>query len=160
MQKKSFKRALGFGVAAAAWVGVLFFFSGQTGSDSGALSEIVTRILFGWLVERGWSFRGLHILTRKLAHFGIFAVEGGLLGFALLSAMRARFAVPLTMLACCVMATLNELHQTQVAGRVYSVVDIFIDSAGSVAGLIVAAILYAICTAKRSKVKKYITMGD
>lgn len=160
MRKKSIRRTIGFGVAAVAWVGVLFFFSGQTGTDSGALSKRVTEILFGWLIRRGWSFEGLHILTRKLAHFGIFAVEGGLLGFSLLSAMRARWAVPLTALACGAMAVLNELHQTQVDGRMYSRLDIGIDFCGAMIGLIFAAILYAICTAKRNKVRKYITTGD
>ena len=55
MQNHDRRSAAIYGLLAAAWVGVLFFFSGQSGEASGALSGRLTEILFGWLIDRGVS---------------------------------------------------------------------------------------------------------
>ena len=150
--------AIAYGLCAAAWLIVLFFFSGQTGTDSGQLSRKVTRLLFGWLIERGASFYRLHIFVRKLAHFGIFAVEGWLLGSALIRCMRVRKAAVLTALGCACIAGLNELHQLTSPGRSGELRDVLIDTGGALLGLAFAVVVWhAFSAFKRRKAKKYIT---
>ena len=41
--------ALIFGILAAAWIGVLFYFSGQSGAESGSLSLKLAKKLLEWL---------------------------------------------------------------------------------------------------------------
>lgn len=160
MQNRDGRKALRFGLAAAAWLGVLFFFSGQTGTDSGELSGRVTRMLFGWLVDRGVEFEWLHHLVRKGAHFAIFAVEGFLTGMALLHAMRMRWAAMLTVAGCGAIAVLNELHQMTAEGRACNAADMAIDTCGAAAGLLLAvAVLHAFSATKR-KATKYNMTGD
>lgn len=142
MRNHDGRTAAVYGACAAAWVGLMFFFSGQSGAESGSLSEAVTRWLFGWMIERGADFDTLHLLTRKLAHAGIFAVEGWLAGMALLHLVDAKRAFLLTLFWCAAMAVLNELHQTMAAGRVCSVRDMGIDTCGAAAGLLLAVVVW------------------
>ena len=145
-----------FAAAAIAWIGVLFFFSGQVGEDSSALSGGVTQLLFGWLLDWGMDFDLLHHCVRKAAHFGIFAVEGCLMGMALLNGLKRRTAVLLTGVGCALLSVLNELHQMQAAGRVCSVADMAIDFCGALTGLAAAAaILHAFSAFRRRMAKKY-----
>jgi len=144
MQNHNGRRAVCFGIAALLWVGVLFFFSGQSGEESGALSGSVTELLFGWLIDLGADARMLELLLRKGAHMTIFAIEGFLMGMSLLHAMRRRSALAATAAGCAVMAVLNELHQLTSAGRSCSVIDMLIDSSGALLGLLAsAAVLHA-----------------
>lgn len=152
------RTAIFYGLGAAAWLCVLFWFSGQSGSESGALSERVARLLFGWLADRGVSFDFLHTLTRKLAHFGAFAVEGWLLGSALLRLTSKGRAAKLTGFGCGMIAVLNELHQTMSVGRSCDVRDMLIDTCGALIGLAFAvAVLHAF---SKLQSKNTETIGD
>ena len=93
MQTPKPKIAAVYGVLSAAWIGVLFFFSGQSGEESGRLSERLTRWLFGALIERGADAAQLEHLLRKAAHFSIFAVAGFLICMTP-SAAAARRKIP------------------------------------------------------------------
>ena len=90
MQTPKPKIAAVYGVLSAAWIGVLFFFSGQSGEESGRLSERLTRWLFGAFIERGADAAQLEHLLRKAAHFSIFAVAGFLICMTLLHLLRRR----------------------------------------------------------------------
>ena len=144
MQKKRRSRAtVLLWLAAIAWVAVLFFFSGQTGAESGALSMRVTRFLlriFPWLP---WTAEALNPVLRKLAHFGIFAVEGLLLTSAVLTTLRRRPAlgVVLACAVCAGMAALNHNHQSFMDGRSCELRDVLIDSGGAAAGALVASLV-------------------
>ncbi len=144
MQKKRRSRAtVLLWLAAIAWVAVLFFFSGQTGAESGALSMRVTRFLlriFPWLP---WTAEALNPVLRKLAHFGIFAVEGLLLTSAVLTTLRRRpvLGVVLACAVCAGMAALNEFHQSFMDGRSCELRDVLIDSGGAAAGALVASLV-------------------
>lgn len=142
MRNHDGRAAAVYGACAAVWIGLMFYFSGQSGAESGSLSEAVTRWLFGWMIERGADFDKLHALTRKLAHAGIFAVEGWLAGMALLQRMNAKRAAVLTLVWCAAVAVLNELHQTTASGRVCSVADMVIDTCGAAAGLLFAVVVW------------------
>ena len=144
MHRKRGSRALApLWLAAIAWVAVLFFFSGQTGAESGELSMQVTRLLlklFPWLP---WTAEALHPVVRKLAHFGIFAVEGALLSAAMMVTLRRKpgLGAALACALCAGMAALNEYHQSFMEGRSCELRDMLIDSGGAVAGALAAALL-------------------
>ena len=152
MQNHSRKRASIFGLASAAWIGVLFFFSGQSGEASGELSQKLTQFLFGWWIDRGADALQLEHVLRKLAHAGIFAVAGFLLAMMLTSLLPSRRALATTFLVCATLAVANELHELGVPARTCSPVDMLIDSAGALGGLLcAAAVLHVFSPARRKK---------
>ena len=117
MQTPKPKIAAVYGVLSAAWIGVLFFFSGQSGEESGRLSERLTRWLFGALIERGADAAQLEHLLRR------------------------RGAVWAALAAGCVLAAANELHQTLPEGRSCQFTDMLIDASGAALGLTAAALI-------------------
>lgn len=147
--------AAGYALAAVAWTGVLFWFSGQSGAESSELSSKLALWLFDGLLKRGVDFKTLHIFLRKMAHFGAFAVEGWLLGSALLRVLPKKCAALITSIACACAAVLNELHQTLSEGRSCEVRDMLIDTAGAMLGLAFAVVLlHAFSKLRSRKAKK------
>lgn len=135
------RRAVLFGCLSAAWIGVLFFFSGQSGEASGGLSEWFTQLLFSPLIRWGLNADKLEFMLRKMAHFGIFAVAGFLVGMLFMHMLRRGWAIFSTLILSVGLAITNELHQTLSVGRSCSVRDMCIDSLGAVCGLIAAVVL-------------------
>ena len=70
------RAALVFGVLAVAWIGVLFYFSGQSGAESGGLSLKLAKKLMEWFPTIPMPLDDFHHVLRKLAHMGIFGVQG------------------------------------------------------------------------------------
>ena len=154
MQKKpNLKAILIFWILALGWGGMLFFFSGQNANESGRLSAWFTGIVFRIFPEIPLEFEVLHLYIRKAAHFSIFALEGFLLGAAMMLSFRwKRLAGFMAAAGCAGMAVLNELHQTMAIGRSCEVRDMIIDASGSAAGVILAAIaLWIVCRASGRK---------
>lgn len=156
MQKKRKPlRLLLLWALAIGWIAVLFFFSGQTGAQSGALSGwltgIVQRILPMLSLARGT----LEYLLRKLAHFGIFAVEGFLLCLAMMETCKDVGAgALLTGILCTAMAAANELHQSFFEGRSCEGRDMLIDTAGAMLGILAAMLLFHILRRRRRAAKE------
>lgn len=129
-------------LAAVGWCALLFFFSGQSGAESGALSKMLTQFVLRLMPWLPWNAVTLEVILRKCAHFGIFAVEGALLGGALMTCLRhPRRGFLLTILSCSALAGLNELHQSFVVDRSCELRDVFIDSAGALTGALFTALL-------------------
>lgn len=127
-------------IAALAIVAMLFFFSGQSAEESGSLSRAVTEFVLRLLPSLPLTMEQLHPIIRKLAHFSLFGLEGFLLGLALMRTLpRKRFGVAAAVIACTLMAVLNEYHQSFMDGRSCEVRDMIIDSAGSLTGIAVGA---------------------
>lgn len=125
---------------AALWVTVLFYFSGQDGGQSGALSGALVEMLLQRMPFLAVSAATFELVLRKLAHFGIFAVEGFLLRLGLGKTRPARFGnILISFFVGSGLAVLNELHQLASEGRVCSVRDMAIDAAGALSGALVAA---------------------
>ncbi len=124
------------------WLYEIFYFSGQNAEESAGLSMRVAVFISEKILRGRITAKALHAPLRKLAHFGIFAVEGALLMSALGASMRRR-AVPVCMsaLACVAMAALNELHETTVKGRSGNFTDVCIDTAGAALGIAFAWLL-------------------
>ena len=105
-----------FFLPAVLWLGMIFFLSGQTGEQTTALSLSIAR----WLARffPGASEAGLHMWLRKLAHIGVYFVEGALLFPALRRTLRGAgkgFAV--TLVLCALIAAADEAHKALIPGR-------------------------------------------
>lgn len=127
---------------------MIFCFSAQTGKESGAMSGRITTWILKLIVpgfedftpEKQEMLRStVGLLVRKLAHFSEYA----LLGFSLLlhiAQIQKHMTVRLPWLWAWTVGTLyaasDEFHQGFVAGRGPSVMDVMIDSAGVIAGIL------------------------
>lgn len=130
-------------------MGVIFCFSAQTGEDSGSLSEEITRFVVRLFVPDfdTWApqaqneiYETVGFVVRKLAHFSEFF----LLGFCLMlhiDAIGRKITLKLPWLMAWGIGTLyaltDEIHQMFVGGRHPAALDVTIDSAGVIAGVLV-----------------------
>lgn len=130
---------------------MIYSFSAQTGEESGAMSGKLTTWVLNLLVpdfanfspEKQEAVRStVGLIVRKLAHFSEYA----LLGFSLMlhiAQIQKKTAVCLPVLWAWGIGTLyaasDEFHQGFVAGRGPSIVDVTIDSAGVIAGVLFLA---------------------
>ena len=137
--------AIIFGILAVAWAGVLFFFSGQNGADSSSLSRKVACVIVRWFPCLGGP-ADFEPILRKIAHFGIFAVEGFFTGVSLISALGYIRGAALSFGICSLMAVANEYHQRFSAGRSCEIRDMLIDSGGALTGLTVSVAAVALFT--------------
>ena len=137
MQKKRFWGIL-LWILALGWVAVLFVLSGQSGADSSDLSMRFTRFVLRMLPFLDISAAALEPILRKLAHAGIFAVEGFLLGLAAMRSFGRGRGSLLAAPACGLMAVFNELHQLGSPNRSCEIRDMGIDFAGAMAGICAA----------------------
>ena len=134
-----------FWIAAAVWCGVLFFFSGQDAAESSALSYRITEFVLRVLPFLPYSVDAMNLILRDVAHFGIFAVEGFLLGCAMMTTLSRRaLGGLLAAFACGAMAVLNEYHQTFADGRACEVKDMLVDSGGALTGVLFAALILSL----------------
>ena len=137
MQIKRYRGALLLALTAAMMLGV-YLFSAQSGERSSSLSqealELVRRLLPGVyeLLARGGR---PEFALRKLAHLSEYALLG-LIVYALLRKKLSPLPAAVTALVLCAgFAITDEWHQLYVPGRDGNIRDVFIDSAGSSAGI-------------------------
>ena len=130
-----------FTMLAIAWIVVLFVFSMQPATESGALSEGLTQKLFGWLISLGANADTLEHIVRKLAHFGEFALSGFFTGMALFSQFKRPTALFTAIGLEAVIAILNELSQLIPEGRACSAKDMLIDFSGAILGILIAMLI-------------------
>jgi len=132
-------------IAALSWAWVMFFFSGQNANESGRLSLWLTQHVMRIFPSLPFAEYEVHYFVRKAAHFSIFAVEGFLLGLAMMKTLPdKRMGGVLAAIACVVVAVLNEYHQTFAEGRSCELRDMLIDSAGALLGVFAGALLLQI----------------
>lgn len=157
-------------LAPVLWCAVLFFFSGQDGIDSGELSWRFTQFVLRVFPFLPIDAATLHPILRKCAHFGIFAVEGALLEWALLHTLPGHslsghtlrghtlrghilhgrtlssrtLSVLLSALICTALAGLNEYHQNFIVGRSAEFTDVLIDAAGGLTGVLMALLIFVL----------------
>ncbi len=141
-EKKRMRAAAVFWwLLAAGWIYVLFYLSRQTAADSADLSGWFARGVLRRLSFLNVSERTFEFYMRKLAHFGIFAVEGFLVRMALFATKSRRGVNTLfAILLCLPLAVTNELSELTALGRGCSAWDMGIDMAGAVLGILVAAL--------------------
>lgn len=129
-------------VPAVLWLAVLFYFSGQSGVESGELSTGLAQQLLDRMPNLSISLETMDHILRKTAHFGIFAVEGFLLRIGLGAMRPGRWGnVLITTVLSGGIAVLNELHQLTAEGRSCMPKDMLLDACGALVGAIFAAMV-------------------
>lgn len=130
----------------------IFCFSSQPASESsGTSGSVVSAILtvaeqafgFHWTEdEKALYGEKIHTPVRKLAHMTAYAVLAVSMAFALYSwGLQGHRLYSGTELFCILYAAADEFHQLFVPGRSGEFKDVLIDSAGSLAGCLVFAVL-------------------
>lgn len=128
------------------WMALIFYLSHQPATESSDLSAGLTEFIMGIinkiLPNAIFGFEGFHHVIRKNAHFFAYLV----LGLLVANAMRGYRGrkVLVAVLICVLYAMSDELHQTFIPGRAGQVMDVVIDSAGSVVGVLGYQIPYVL----------------
>lgn len=122
----------------ALWMGVIFSMSAQTAVVSDTQSEQVaglTQWLLSLLSFSRFSIppEFLHVLIRKVAHFGEYAILS-LLYRRALCLSGAKRATLIAIVLSALYAATDELHQGFVDGRSPQMTDVAIDTFGACAG--------------------------
>ncbi len=131
---------------------IIFNFSAQNGNLSGQLSSTVTTDLVelcGDIFDRGWNaqqivyYAGImEHYVRKAAHMTEYFLLAVTVAFPLyVYRLRGWKLVISAGLFCMGFAGMDEWHQSFVPGRTPAVRDVFIDTAGSLAGIYVTRIV-------------------
>lgn len=124
------------------WMGLIFKLSSQPAVQSGQLSGKVTNINIKAIekVKPDTKFNTgeFNHIIRKNAHFFIYLILGILTINALkTNGIKGYRCVIFTLFICILYASSDEIHQIFVPGRSAQVKDVFIDSAGAGAGILV-----------------------
>lgn len=143
------------------WMGVIFFFSSQTGEESSELSGGLTmRIIhFFWRDYDSWTvvrqeqlLSTLTYLIRKGAHFTEYAILGFLAGGVLYSGPQHRgWYFPAAWGFAALYAMSDELHQMFSDGRSPQIFDVMVDSAGALVGVTLLWVLWIVLQKGRKK---------
>ena len=160
MKKRRFWVRL-FLILSIATAAAIFFFSSQPGENSAELSDGVTLLVANVIrpdlqklsaAERQRFLESLSLIVRKCAHFSEFALLG-LNVMCFLRLRRRQRGIPAS-LPCAAwgIATLyagtDELHQMFVEARGPALLDVGIDSAGALSGVLVAVLLLTLLSRK------------
>ena len=121
------------------WMIVIFIFSNASGELSNLQSEgIVAKLAL--LIHYTGDINILRVVVRKIAHF----TEYLILGILVINACRyngIKNIIKLSILICILYASLDEIHQLFIQGRAGKVLDICIDTIGSVSGIYLYKVL-------------------
>ncbi len=130
----------------------IFLFSSQSAQDSTQVSDSITATVANIVrpdytslpADRRQSFLGvLSVIIRKCAHFSEFTLLGfNLTGFLCLRRLKTPFrtAMPTAWGLATLYACTDELHQMFVSERSPGILDVGIDSAGALTGVLVMAL--------------------
>jgi VanZ family protein len=127
------------------WTAVIFSFSLQSGEVSGDLSGSVLEALLGFfmpgVLESPEKLELFHLILRKCAHFTEFMILG-VLSSITLKHMKVGYKSIIGLGYCVLIASLDETLQLFISGRAGRVQDVLIDSAGALAGIVIAFIFF------------------
>ena len=139
-------RRMLFWLASFAWMALIYWFSDQTATESSAASDFtmhfLLRIFHVKNIDTIMTDTFLHhlftFILRKSAHLFLYGVLGMLLGSAVCQYPATRLQkIALPMALGILYACIDELHQYFVPGRACQIMDVFIDTAGTLAGVLI-----------------------
>ena len=141
------------GIMLAGWMIIIFWFSNQPAPESSEISGTIsyrlvedTDEIFNWGLttdQIGNIAGNIEYPIRKAAHMTEYAIFSIFVMIALIvdGIKGVRIPVISAVIAIAFAAT-DEFHQTFVPGRYGCVLDVLIDAAGSIIGLIIVYIIY------------------
>lgn len=130
MSRKKLQKFLAW-LALLVWMGVIFYFSHQSGDASMQLSDGILDS-FKSLFQNFLDYHTLSYIVRKIAHFTEYFILG-LLIYHLVKQYRviSKTEIIWMILFCVIYAMSDEFHQVFIGGRSPKVFDVIIDSLGS-----------------------------
>ena len=136
------------------WMGLIFFLSNQPATDSRELSSGITEFILNTAEKISPEIRNhmdtLHHIVRKNAHFMIYLVLGVLaLNAVKKGPARGHRSAMYAVIICVLYAISDELHQLFVPGRSGEAKDVFIDSAGAIAGIGISLLMNKLFNRKK-----------
>ena len=138
-------------------MGIIFYFSSRNTIESNSTSKNLIRnvidkyeFITGKNINKESLVTKLNYPVRKLAHFSIYFLLG-LVVYSLFLHTNMKHKLLFSILTCVVYASFDEIHQLFVLGRTGQVLDVFIDSMGSIIGMILIKILIR----KRGKIYEW-----
>lgn len=130
MSRKKLQKFLAW-LALLVWMGVIFYFSHQSGDASMQLSDGILDS-FKSLFQNFLDYHTLSYIARKIAHFTEYFILG-LLIYHLVKQYRviSKTEIIWMILFCVIYAMSDEFHQVFIGGRSPMIFDVIIDSLGS-----------------------------
>jgi len=131
------------------WMGVIFWFSSQTGETSGKNNAFILQLMskLGWNMQQLFPGMNVNFIIRKIAHVTEYFILALLMARALDNGSRTRKRVLLLAgLYSVLYAASDEFHQVFVPERGPAVRDVLIDSIGIGLGLLITRIRYWMVT--------------
>lgn len=132
------------------WMIIIFIFSGQQGAESGNTSRKFTvtiiQIVSGKSLALDDPFvEGIQLVIRKMAHFTIYAVGGFLImNYLFTTEQTMKHKILYSIAIGGGYAITDEIHQFFVPGRSAQILDVGIDTAGVITGIIIYLVLIKI----------------
>lgn len=142
------------------WLYLIYGMSAKSGEESAGLSYKIAEFAYRFpAFSYCFKFDTLHLLIRKGAHF----TEYGILALLVINFLNAcnvlwtganlirthqnvsiinRYFITVTIIFCCIYASLDEYHQGFVDGREPSVRDVWIDTSGACVFLLVFVLVH------------------
>lgn len=139
---------------------LIFFFSAQSGEDSGNTSGFITQMILRVIRPDFDSLSAdaqarlldtVHLIVRKGAHFSEFAALAFVM-YLLLRTYPIKLFGVCSWLGATLYAVTDEIHQLFVGERAGSIKDVLIDSCGAAAGVALAYLLIKWKLKERKKV--------
>ena len=113
------------------WLLIIYFFSNQSGNTSTELTNgILEKVL--WFINNDLTF----IIIRKFAHFTEYLILG-LLIYNLLKEFSLSKIILISFLLCILFASLDEIHQLFISERTGKLLDVLIDTLGSICCILI-----------------------
>lgn len=159
-QKHIVAKRIVFGLLALLMMSVAFFFSSQTGEESGALSDSIKEAVIDFLNDT------LHIriekteenlelfsfIVRKTAHFSEYFIMAIFVTLFMYTFKLNKIVLSIiSFLITSLYAVSDEWHQSMVGGRAMMAMDMGIDSAGAFLAVTILLIIFLIAERKKDK---------
>jgi hypothetical protein len=153
------KRAVISWSAMILWMLLIFILSAQSADDSSSTSgnmlAMILKVIYPGFKDMDYEAQFIILeqyqgLIRKSAHFCIFGILG-MISFAAYDALKkikAKAVLLFAFITCVLYAISDEIHQLFVPGRSCEFLDVMIDSAGALLGILA---IYLIVKSVRSK---------
>ena len=140
MSRKKLQKFLAW-LALLVWMGVIFYFSHQSGDTRMQLSDGILDS-FKSLFQNFLDYHTLSYIVRKIAHFTEYFILG-LLIYHLVKQYRviSKTEIIWMILFCVIYAMSDEFHQVFIGGRSPKVFDVIIDSLGSSLSILILQLL-------------------
>lgn len=139
------------------WMIAIFIFSSQKGTESGNTSRKFTIAIIQIITGKNLALEdpfveGIQLFIRKMAHFTTYAIGGFLImnyAYTIKNTMKQKMLYSITFGAG--YAVTDELHQFFVSGRSAQVLDVAIDTAGVIIGVLIYLALRKLAEFVRNK---------